>query len=65
MIYGSANPSNIKLLDPVQNQAVRICLGAFRTSPAGSLYVEAVEPPLSLCGDKFALNYCLKFKSCP
>ena len=29
-------------------QGHRVCLGAFRTSPVDSLYVEANEPPLDL-----------------
>ena len=45
-MYGSARPSYIKRLDTVHNQGLRLCLGAFRTSPVQSLYVEANEPPL-------------------
>ena len=46
MVYGSACKTYIKQLDVVQNQALRLCLGAFRSSPVSSLYVEANEPPL-------------------
>ena len=31
----------LKALDTVQNEALPLCLGAFRTSPADSLEVEA------------------------
>ena len=48
IVYGSARPSYIKRLDSVHNQGLRLCLGAFRTSPVQSLYVEANEPPLNL-----------------
>ena len=41
IVYGSARPSYIKRLDTVHNQGLRLCLGAFRTSPVQSLYVEA------------------------
>ena len=44
--YGSARPSYIKLLDTVHHQGLRLSLGAFRTSPVDSLYVEANEPSL-------------------
>ena len=44
IIYGSARPSYLKILDPIHNHALRLCLGAFRTSPAISLCVEATEP---------------------
>ena len=46
IVYGSARKSYLQMLDPVQNQALRLCLGAFRTSPAKSLQVEAEEPSL-------------------
>jgi len=36
------------MLEPIQNQALRTCLGAFRTSPVTSLHVEANEMPLDL-----------------
>jgi len=35
-----------RILDPIQNHALRLCLGAFRTSPASSLCVHANEPPV-------------------
>ena len=46
IVYGSARKSYIERLDPIHNQGLRLCLGAFRTTPVKSLYVEANEPPL-------------------
>ena len=46
IVYGSARGSYLRMLDPIQNHALRLCLGAYRTSPASSLCVEASEPPL-------------------
>ena len=46
ILYGSARPSYIKLLDTVHHQGLRLSLGAFRTSPVESLYVEANKPSL-------------------
>ncbi len=60
MIYGSARPSYIQMLNPIQNQGLRLCVGAFRTSPEDSLAVEANELPLSLCREKRALQYATK-----
>ena len=40
-------------------------LGAFRSSPAESLYVEAHEPPLEIRREKLALQYILKLKANP
>jgi len=48
IIYGSARKSYLRILDPVQNQALRLCLGAFHTSPVSSLHVEANEIPLDV-----------------
>ena len=36
------------MLDPVHNQGLRLCLGAFRTSLVESLYVDAHELCLSV-----------------
>jgi len=38
--------SYLRMLDPIQNHALSLCLGAYRTSPASSLCVEANEPAL-------------------
>ena len=55
--------SILKQLDPIHHQG--IALGAFRTSPAQSLYVEAHEPSLTTRRLKLSLNYVLKLKSLP
>ena len=64
-IYGSARKSYLRRLDTVQNQALRICLGAYKTSPIDSLHVEANETPMHLRRQKLALQYALKIKSQP
>ena len=64
-IYGSARKSYIKMLNPIQNQGLRLALGAFRTSPEESLHVEANEPPLELRRKKLSLQYALKLSSTP
>jgi hypothetical protein len=65
IVYGSACKSPLRMLDPVHNQGLRLALGAFRTSPAESLYVEANEPSLSQRRDKRSLQYITKLKSNP
>ena len=62
-MYGSAKPSYIKRLDTVHNQGLRLCLGAFRTSPVQSLYVVANEPPLVMRRTRLSLQYCVKIVS--
>ncbi len=45
-IYNSASSSLLKNLDTVHNACLRICSGAFRTSPSHSVYSITGEPPL-------------------
>ena len=62
-VYGSARKSYLQALDAIHNQGLRICLGAFPTSPVKSLYVEANEPPLKNRRIKLALQYIIKLRS--
>ena len=64
-IYGAARKTYLKILEPVQNAALRLCLGAFRTSPIPSLHVEAGELPMDLRRKKLAMQYLAKLKSYP
>ena len=48
------------MLDPVQNQALRLYLGAFRTSPVESLRVEANEMSLYKRRIKLSMRYAFK-----
>ena len=65
IVYGSARPSYLKMLDTVHHQGLRLALGAFRTSPVESLYVEAGELPLEERRIKLSLQYLTKLKSDP
>ena len=65
IVYGSASKTALAKLDPVHNQGLRLSLGAFRSSPVESLYVEAHEPPLEIRREKLALQYILKRKANP
>lgn len=65
IVYGSARETYLLALDRVQNQALRLCLGAFRTSPITSLHVESNEMPLQLRRERLALNYTLQLQSNP
>ena len=64
-IYGSARKSYLRCLDSIHHLGLRLALGALRTSPVESLYVEANEAPLSLRREKLALQYYTKLQSCP
>ena len=63
IVYGSARSSYLWMLDPVQNHSLRLCLGAFRTSPSSSLCILANEPPLHLRRQKLSMQYCLRLSS--
>jgi len=65
VIYGSARKSYLKQLQTIHHQGLRLALGAFRTSPVPSLYVEADETSLSERQIKLSLQYITKLKSNP
>ena len=53
------------MLDTVHHQALRLCTGAFRTSPVESLYVEAGEPSLNDRRDSLSLQYYIRASRLP
>ncbi|KAI2667110.1 hypothetical protein H4Q32_003505 [Labeo rohita] len=55
--YGSAAKSHLQKLDVIQAQALRLCCGAFKTSPVPALQVEAGEMPLSLRQLQLSMTY--------
>ena len=65
IVYGSARKSYLQQLDPIHHQGLRLALGAFRTSPKKSLYVEANEPSLQSRRKKLSMQYTSKLSSNP
>ncbi|MCG8078476.1 MAG: reverse transcriptase-like protein, partial [Candidatus Thiodiazotropha taylori] len=65
VVYGSARESYLKSLDTIHHQGLRLALGAFRTSPVQSLYVEAGEPSLTSRREKLALQYAIRLAANP
>ncbi len=63
MIYGSASESLLRSLDRIQYRALRICLGATKTTPVNALLVEANEMPLRLRRVKLSLVFWTSLKS--
>ena len=55
----------MKMLNTVHHLGLRLALGAFRTSPVESIYVEAGELPLEQRRIKLSLQYITKLKSTP
>jgi len=48
IVYGFANETTLKKIEAIQNQALRICCGAVRSSPIAALQVEVGVAPLKL-----------------
>ena len=65
IVYGSARKSSLALLNTVHHQGLRLGLGAIRTSPVESLYVEADETLLYLRREKLALQYAIRLAANP
>lgn len=65
MVYQTATKANIAIIDPVHNAALRLCTGAFRSSPRVSLYAESGEPPLYLRRVQLSLQYLVRLKQLP
>ena len=63
-MHESAHKLYWQMLNPVHNQGLRLCLGAFRTFPIESLYDNAHEPCMARCA-KLPLKYASKIKSLP
>ena len=64
-IYSSACNSKLKELDAVHNLGLRICTGAFRTSPVESIYIDSDELPLDLRRQELGLRYIQRLKNNP
>ncbi len=62
MVYGAAAKSILEKLDKIQFRALRISIGAVKTTPTNALLVEANELPLYLRRSKLSLVYWVKLK---
>ena len=59
-IYASASKTALRMLDPVHHKAIRICTGAFHTSPVDSLYAVSGQLPLDLRREELSLRYLFR-----
>ena len=62
-VYGTPETKALDSLNPIQNESLRACMGAFKSSPAVSLCVEAGVPPLKYSRDIISLNFFFKTAS--
>ena len=58
--YNSATRETLQILDVIHNHAIRICLGAFKTTPLNSLYVESNISSLEKRRQFLSLEYYFK-----
>lgn len=64
-VYDSANEPVKRCLNTIHHSAIRICTGAFRTTPISSLLVEANEPPLDMRRRLLGQRYVYKLAQFP
>ena len=64
-IYHSASTTNLKTLDTIQNQCLRLAIGAWETTPVISLEVESNVPPLKIRREFLILKNRLKIGERP
>ena len=65
IVYMSGDERSLEKLNIVHRHGLRLCLGAFKSSPIEALYAEANELPLELRREELAMRYALKIKANP
>ena len=65
VIYSSAKDRSLQKLETIQNKAMRIILGARKTSPISSLQAESFLPPLRLHRGSLHVKQYIKLKCEP
>jgi ribonuclease HI len=63
--YGACSKTTREPIEVLQRAALRIILGAYRTTPSDSLYVLSREMPLQLRFEQLTLNYAAQIYSQP
>ena len=63
LIYASGKTRDLASLDVVNNEALRIATGAFKSTPVESLYVLAEEMPPHQRREYLSMRYYLKLKA--
>lgn len=57
VVYASASKTTLRPLEVIQNTALRLVTGAYRTSPVQSIRCLVGEPPLNVRREQLTLNY--------
>ncbi|CAF4294310.1 unnamed protein product, partial [Rotaria magnacalcarata] len=61
-VYASANENVLARLDPLHHKAIRLCTGAFRSSPSISLCADSGIPPLEFLRGIMQFRYYLRLQ---
>lgn len=64
-IYGSASGRTLWTLNSIQTTAIRLAIGAFRTSPNMSVLAKGGEPPLTFRQAGLTVTYAPKYEYLP
>ena len=65
-LYSSAKPKKLlRMLEPIQNEALRLATGAFKSSPIPSLQVETNFMPLNSRRELLTLQYYFRCQQLP
>ena len=59
-VYCTASPRTLRILDPAQNEGLRLATGAFRSSPITSIHVESNVLTLDLHRESLAVKALLR-----
>jgi len=62
-VYNSASHTTKSLLDPIENEGLRIATGAFKSTPVASLQILTNQMPLDLRRLHLSLKYYYKLRS--
>jgi len=62
IIYGAAAKTSLKKIDRLQYRALRVCIGAIKSTPTNAILIETGETPLKLRREKLALAYWIRLK---
>ena len=63
--YANAKKKYLSKLDTIHHTGIRLCTGAFRSSPTQSLYAESGELPLRIRREQRILLYALRTEQLP
>lgn len=64
VVYAGASGTLLKKLDRIQYQALRLCTGAFKSTPTETLLVEMGEMPLAMRRTQLSLSYWVSLQGC-